>query len=112
MDPNPLIAKFKAHIHRKHCGKTNHYSDHCFEIPRKQKEDQLKLFLMLSGLSEEAAQKAVEDAKKKWNQQKQKGPKPGRRKKDASGPSAAGAGAGFPSAETRPMRQDTESRAK
>ena len=94
LDPNALIAEFKAHIQCKHCGKTNHYSDYCFEIQRKPKEDRLKTFLIQSGLSEEAAQKAVEDAKKKWKDQKQKGPKACRRKKDASGPSAASAGAG------------------
>ena len=112
MDPNALIAEFKARIQCKHCGKTNHYSDHCFEIQRKQKEDRLKTFLIQSGLSEEAAQNAVEDAKKKWKDQKQKGPKAGPREKDASGPSAASAGAGAPSAETKPMQEDTESQAK
>ena len=112
LDPNALIAEFKARIRCKHCGKTNHYSDHCFEIQRKQKEDGLKTFLIQSGLSEEAAQKAVEDAKKKWKDQKQKGPRAGPRKKDASGPSAASAGAGAPSAETKPMQEDTESQAK
>ena len=71
LDPNALIAKCKARIQCKHCGKTDHYSDHCFEIQRKQKEDRLKSFLMQSGLSDEAAQKAVEDAKKKWKDQKQ-----------------------------------------
>ena len=112
MDPNTLFAEFKAGIQCKHCGKTNHYSDHCFEIQRKQKEDRLKTFLIQSGLSEEAAQKAVEDAKKKWKDQKQKGPKAGPRKKDASGPCAGSAGAGAPSAETKPMQEDTESQAK
>ena len=112
LDPNALIAEFKARIQCKHCGKTNHYSDHYFEIQRKQKEDRLKTFLIQSGLIEEAAQKAVEDAKKKWKDQKQKGPKAGPRKKDASGPSAASAGAGAPSAETKPMQEDTESQAK
>ena len=112
LDPNTLIAEFKAHIHCQHSGKTNHYSDHRFEIQRKQKEDRLKTFLIQSGLSEEAAQKAVKDAKKKWKDQKQKGPKAGPRKKDASGPSAAIAGAGAPSAETRPMQEDTESQAR
>ena len=112
LDPNVLIAEFKARIQCKHCGKTNHYSDHCFEIQRKQKEDRLKTFLIQSGLSEEAAQKAVEDAKKKWKDQKQKGPKAGSRKKDASGPSAASVGAGAPSAQTKPMQEDTESQAK
>ena len=52
------------------------------------------------------------DTKKKWKDQKQKGPKAGPRKKDASGPSAANAGAGAPSAETKPMQEDTESQAK
>ena len=112
MDPNALIAEFKARIQCKHCGKTNHYSNHCFEIQRKQKEDRLKTFLIQFGLSEEAAQKAVEDAKKKWKDQKQKGPKAGPRNKDASGPSAASAGAGAPSAEIKPMQEDTESQAK
>ena len=65
LDPNALIAEFKAHIQCKHCGTTNHYSDHCFEIQRKQKEERLKTFLIQSGLSEEAAQMAVEDAEKK-----------------------------------------------
>ena len=112
MDPNALMAEFKDRIQCKHCGKTNHYSDHCFEIQRKQKEDRLKTFLIQSGLSEEAAQKAVEDTKKKWKDQKQKGPKAGPRKKDASGPSAASAGAGALSAETKPMQEKTESQAK
>ena len=112
MNPDAPIAEFKARIQCKHCGGTNHYSDRCFEIQRKQKEDRLKTFLMQSGLSEEAAQKAVEDAKKKWKDQKQKGPKAGPRKKDASAPSAASAGAGAPSAETKRMQEDTESRAK
>ena len=98
--PGALIAGFKVRIQCEHCGKTNHYSDHCFEIGSKQKEDRLKTFLIQSGLSEEAAPKALEDAKKKWKDQKQKGPKAGPRKKDASGPSAASAGAGAPSAET------------
>ena len=92
MDHNALIAEFKARIQCKHCGKTNHYSDHCFEIQRKQK-DRPKTFLIQSGLSEEAAQKVVEDAKKKWKDQKRKGPKAGPRRKDASGPSAASADA-------------------
>ena len=65
LDTNALIAEFKARIQCKHCGKTDHYSDHCFEMQRKEKEDRLKTFLIQSGLSEEAAQKAVEDAKKK-----------------------------------------------
>ena len=108
LDPNALIAEFKACIQCKHCGKTNHYSDHCFKIQRKQKEDRLKTFLIQSGLSE----KAVEDAKKKWKDQKQKGLKAGPRKKDASGPCAGSAGAGAPSAETKPMQEDTESQAK
>ena len=112
MDPNALFAEFKASIQCKHCGKMNHYSEHCFEIQRKQKEDQLKTFLIQSGLSEQAAQKAREDDKKKWKDQKQKGPKAGPRKKDASGPSPASAGAGAPSAETKPMQEDTESQAK
>ena len=112
LDHNALISEFKARIECKHCGKTNHYSDHCFEIQRKHKEDQLKTFLIQSGLSEEAAQKAVEDAKNKWKDQKQMGPKAGPRKKYASGPSAASAGAGAPSAETRAKQEDTESQAK
>ena len=65
-------------------------------------------FLIQSGLSEEAVPRAVEDAKKKWKDQKQKGPKAGPRRKDASGPAAASAGARAPSAETRPMQEDTE----
>ena len=80
MDPNALIAEFKARIQCIHCGKTHHYSDHCFEIQRKQKEDRLRSFLIQSGLSGEAAQKAVEDTKKDWKDQKQKGPKAGPRK--------------------------------
>ena len=112
MDHNALIAEFKARKQCKHCGKTNHYSNHCFEMQRKQKGDRLKTFLIQCGLSEEAAQKAVEDAKKKWKDQKQKGPKAGPRKKDASGPSAASAGAGALSAETKPMQEDTETQAK
>ena len=54
----------------------------------------------------------MEDAKKKWKDQKQKGPKAGPRKKDASGPSAARAGVGAPLAETKPMQEDTKSQAK
>ena len=57
LDPNALIAELKARIQRKHCGKTNHYSDHCFEIERKQKEERPKAFLIQSSLSEEAAQR-------------------------------------------------------
>ena len=64
LDPNALIAEFKAPIQCKHRGKTNHYSDHCFGIQRKQKEERLKAFVIQSGLSGEAAEKAVEDAKK------------------------------------------------
>ena len=112
LDHNALIAEFQARTQCKHCGKTNHYSHHCFEIQGKQKEDPLKTFLIQSGLSEEAAQKAEQDANKKWKDQKQKGPKAGPREKDASGPSAASAGAGAPSAETKPMQEDTESQAK
>ena len=112
LDSNALIAEFKARIQCKHCGKTNKYSDHCFEIQRKQKEDRLKTFLIPSSLSDEAAQKAVEDAKKKWKDQKQKEPKAGPGKEDASGPSAVSAGAGASSAETKPMQEDTESQAK
>ena len=112
MDPNALIAEFRARPQCKRCGKTNHSSDHCFEIQRKHKEDRLKTFLIQSGLSEETAQQAMEDAKKKWKDQKQNGPKAGLRKKDASGPSAASAGAGAPSAETKLMQEDTESQAK
>ena len=51
LDPNALIAGSKARIQCNNCGKTNHYSDHCFEIQRKQKEDRLKTFLIQSGLS-------------------------------------------------------------
>ena len=112
LDPNALIAKFQARIQCKHCGKTNHYSDHCFEIKRKQKEDRLNSVLIQSGLSEEAAKKAVGDAKKKWKDQKQKGPKAGPRKKDASVPSAVSAGAGASPPETKRMQEDTESQAK
>ena len=46
LDDNALIAQFKARIQWKQCGKTNHYSDHCFEIQRKQKEDRLKTVLI------------------------------------------------------------------
>ena len=112
MDLNTLTAEFKARVQCKHCGKTNHYSDHCFAIQTKQKEDRVKTFLIQSGLSEEAAQMAVEYARKKWKDQKQKGPKGGPRRRDASGPSAASAGAGAPSAETKLMQDDTESKAK
>ena len=112
LDPNALIAEFQARIQCKHCGKTNHYSDHCSEIQKEQKEHRLKSFLTQSGLSEEAAQKAVEDAKKKRKDEKQKGPKAGARDKDASGPSAVSAGAGASSADAKPMQEDTESQAK
>ena len=54
----------------------------------------------------------MEDTKKKWKDQKQKGPKTGPRKKDASGLSAASAGARAPLAETKSMQEDTESQAK
>ena len=81
-------------------------------MQRKQKKERLKTFLIQSSLSEEAAQKAVEDAKKKWKDQKQKGSKAGPRKKDASGPSAASAGAGAPAAETKLIQEDTESQVK
>ena len=57
LDPNTLIAEFMARIQCKHCGKTNHYSDHCFEIQRKQKGERPKAFLIRSGLSGEAVQK-------------------------------------------------------
>ena len=77
MDLNALIAEFKARIQCKHCGKPNHYSDHCFEIQRKQKKEGIRAFLIQSGLSEEAAQKLVEDAKKTLKDEKQKGPKAG-----------------------------------
>ena len=107
-----MIAEFKARIQDKHCGKTNQYSDHCFEIQRKQKEERLKAFLIQSSLSEEDAQKVVEDAKKSWKDQKQKGPKAGPRKENTSGPAAASAGSGVPSTETKPMQEDTESQAK
>ena len=107
-----MIVELKARIQCKHCGKTNHYSDHCFQIQRKQKEERLKTFLIKSGLSEEAAQKAVEDGKKTWKDQKQKAPKAGPRNKNTSGPAAASAGSGAPSAETKPMQEDTECQAK
>ena len=112
LDSNVLVTEFKARIQCKHCCKTNHYSDHCFDIQRKQRVDRLKTFLIQSGLSEEAAQKAVDNVKKKWKDETQKGPKAGTGKKDASGPSAASAGAGAPSAETKRMQEDTESQAK
>ena len=112
MDPNTLIAEFKARIQCKLCGKRNHYSDHRSEIRRTQKEERLKAFLIQSGLSEEAAQKAVEDANKTSKDQKQKGQKAGPRNKTTSGPAAATAGAGAPSAETKPTQEDTESQAK
>ena len=83
LDPNALIAKLKACIQCKHCGKTNNYSDHCFEIQRKEKEETLKTFLIQSGVIEEAAQIAVDDAMKKWEDQKQKGPKAGPRNNNA-----------------------------
>ena len=54
----------------------------------------------------------VEDAKKAWKDQKQKGPKTGPRNKDASGPAAASGVSGAPSAETKPMQEETESQAK
>ena len=111
-DPNALIAEFKARSQCKNCGKTNHYSDHCFEIQRKQKEDRLNSFLIQSGLSEEAGEKALEDAKKKGKHQKQNGPKAGPRKEDACRSSAVSAGAGDSSAETKPMQVVTESQAK
>ena len=79
LNPDTLIAEFKARIQCKHCGKTDHYSDHCFGIQRKQKDERLNTFLIQSGHSEEAAQRAVEDAKKKWKEQKQKGPKGARK---------------------------------
>ena len=112
LDPNALIADFEERIQCKHCGKTNHYNDHCFQIQRKQNEERLKAFLIQSGLSEEAAQKAMEDAKNTWKDQKQKGPKAGRRTKNTSGPAAASAGSGAFSAEAKPLKEDTESGAK
>ena len=104
-----MIAEFKARIQCKHCSKRNHYSDLCFEIQRKQKEESLKAFLIQSGLSEESVQKAVEDPKKTWKDQQQKGPKAGPKTKNTSGPAASSAGAGVPSAETGRMQEDTES---
>ena len=32
LDPNALMAELKARIQCKHCGRTNHHSDHCFQI--------------------------------------------------------------------------------
>ena len=61
-----------------------------------QRLHRLKTFLIQSGVSEEAAQKAVEDAKKKWKEQKQKVPKAGSRRKDASGHFAASVAACAP----------------
>ena len=112
LDPDTLIAEFKARIQCKDCGKTDHYRDHCFEIQRKQKEERLKSFLIQSGFSEEAAQKTVEDAKKKSKDQKQKGPKGGPRSKKPSGPAAANAGSGAPSTETGPSQGKAESQSK
>ena len=112
LDPNALIAYFKARIQCKHCGKTNHYSHHCLEIQRKRKEERLKAFLIQSGLNEEAAEWAVEDAKKTWKDEKQNGPKAGPRNENTSGPTAASAGSGAPSAQTKPMQEDTEGQAK
>ena len=54
----------------------------------------------------------MEGAKRKWKDQKQKGRKAGPRRKDASRLFAASAGAGAPSADTKPMQEDTQSQAR
>ena len=87
----------------------NHYSGHCLEIQRKQKDERLKTFMIQSSLGEEAAQKAVSDAKKKWKDQKQKRPKFGPGSKKPFGPAAESADFGAPSTETGPSQGDTGS---
>ena len=37
LDAEQLIAEFRACIQCKHCGKTNHHSDHCFKLQKQQR---------------------------------------------------------------------------
>ena len=37
LDAEQLIAEFQARIQCKHCGKTNHYLDHCFKVQKRQR---------------------------------------------------------------------------
>ena len=39
LDAEQLIAEFRARIQCKHCGKTNHYSDHCFKLQKQQRRE-------------------------------------------------------------------------
>ena len=49
LDADTLIAESKARIQCKHCGKTNHYSYHCFKYQKQQRYERLKAFLKQQG---------------------------------------------------------------
>ena len=44
-DAEQLIAEFGARIQCKHCGKTNHYSDHCCKLQKQQRRERLIHFV-------------------------------------------------------------------
>ena len=52
LDAKQLIAEFRARIQCKHCGKTNHYSDHCFKLHKQQRRERLIHFLKQNGFED------------------------------------------------------------
>ena len=52
VDAEQLIAEFRARIQCKHCGKTNHYLDHCFKLQKQQRRERLIHFLKQNGLED------------------------------------------------------------
>ena len=52
LDAEQLIGEFRACIQCKHCGKTNHYSDHCFKLQKQQRRKRLIHFLKQNGFED------------------------------------------------------------
>ena len=64
LDAEQLFAEFRARIQCKHCGKTNHYSDHCFKLQKQQRRERLIHFLEQNGF--EDPEKVLEELRGKF----------------------------------------------
>ena len=64
LDAETVIAEFKARIQCKHCGKTSHYSDHCFTYQKQHWSERNRALLRQQGLSEEDAMKVLSEMNK------------------------------------------------
>ena len=64
LDAEQLIVDFRARIQCKQCGKTNHYSGHCFQLQKQQRGERLIHFLNQNGF--EDPEKVLEELRGKF----------------------------------------------